>query len=615
MGKLLTTTMLISTLLGGAASAQETRTAEQLFTSVTVFGDSITDSGNIPALTGNFDETPSPPYFNGRFSSGPVFVELFPARLGVSAANVRNFAIGGATFGDITISAILGDNPAIANRGVASQVRDFVSSGARFGRLDLVQINAGNNDFGAALLTNPPETWNSVMTAAADAAGEDFGRSVRALQGIGASQFLVQTTLSVQGIPNFDDPAIHAADAVYVPRLNANLVAEINRAARPGDIFYVLDTRTLVLDAIANPAKYGFTDVTTPCLDEVAGTVCTDEATRLWWDGQHPTARGHRMLAAAATDTLIAPRTLSAQAESVGAATAAALGRAGGPAAGWHLDARSALTVTISSDEASRSTQPFAIGFDETAAAFGIGYRRRIGDAWTLGADLEVSNGDVTLDGLVDGQALGAFTRNGGRIALTANGRLGPVTVAATTVSGGDRLSDIRRTTGLAGQIARGETRASTFGSSLFLSYPIRAGDFMSVAPFVGVRTITSRVKGYRESGALGLDQDVEQSTLDSTQLVLGTFASTRINDVFLDGSVAWNAELDEKEWVVRSALVTVPGVVRALPGAERDDFTSVSLGATVPLGERFAVSFRGSGEAGVDRESWNLMLRLTYRP
>ena len=137
----------------------------------------------------------------------------------------------------------------------------------------------------------------------------------------------------------------------------------------------------------------------------------------------------------------------------------------------------------------------------------------------------------------------------------------------------------------------------------------------MSVAPFVGVRTITSRVKGYRESGALGLDQDVEQSTLDSTQLVLGTFASTRINDVFLDGSVAWNAELDEKEWVVRSALVTVPGVVRALPGAERDDFTSVSLGATVPLGERFAVSFRGSGEAGVDRESWNLMLRLTYRP
>jgi outer membrane lipase/esterase len=616
MRSLASTTILIATFLGSAASAQDTSTGGPLFAGVTVFGDSITDSGNIPAFSGNFDETPSPPYFNGRFSNGPVFVELFPAQLGVSAANVRNFAIGGATFGDITISAVLGDNPAIADRGVASQVRDFVATGARLGRLDLVQLNAGNNDFGATLLTNPPDTWDTAMIAAADTAGADFGRSVRALQGIGASQFLVQTTLSVQGIPNFADPQILAADAVYIPRLNANLVAEMNTAARPGDIFYVMDTRTMVLDVVANPGKYGFTDVTTPCLDDFAGTVCTDDATRLWWDGQHPTRRAHQLLAAAAADTLIAPRTLSAQGESVSAATGAALRRAAGPAAGWRLDDRSALTVSIAGEGISRPTQPFAIGFDETSTAFGVGYRLRVSDAWSLAAGLDVSNGDVTLDGQVDGRPLGAFTRNGVRVSLTAQGSLGPLAIDAATVGGGDRLSDIRRTTGVAGQIARGDTRATSWGSSLHLSYPVKLGTGSGVAPFVGVRTTSARVKGYREQGALGLDQDIQTSTRDTTQLELGVYASTQIDAVLLDGSVAWNTDLDETDPLVRTSLVTVPGVVRTLPGAERDsDHASVSMGLAVPVGDHAALSLRGSGDFGDDRDDWSAMLSLTYRP
>jgi len=617
MRTLVSTTLLISTLLSGAAAAADQATSVgNLFTSVTVFGDSITDSGNIPALSGNFDETPSPPYFNGRFSNGPVFVELFPAQVGVRAAHVRNFAIGGATFGDITISAVLGDNPAIADRGVASQVRDFAAKGARFGRLDLVQLNGGNNDFGATLLTTPPDAWGASMIGAADTAAANFGRSVHTLQGIGFSQFLVQTTLSVQGIPNFNDPAILAADAVYIPRLNANLVAQMNRTAKPGDIFYVMDTRTLVLDAIANPRKYGFNDVTTPCLDAVAGTVCTDEATRLWWDGQHPTRRGHALLAAAAADTLIAPRTLSAQGESVSAATSAALRRAIGPAAGQRGDDQSALTLSVASDGVARATQPFAIGFDETSTAVAIGYRRRIGDAWTLGAELEVSNGDATLDGRVDGKRLGAFTRNGVRVALTAQGRLGPVEIEAATIGGGDRFSDIRRVTGVAGQIARGETRAASIGSSLFLSYPVKLGAFGGVAPFVGVETIGVRVKGYRERGALGLNQDVQQAERDATQLQFGVSASTRAGDVLFDGSAAWVAEVGETDPVVRSALVTVPDVVRALPGAERPSgHAGISLGSTLPLGEHAAVSLRGSGEIGGDRDAWTAMLRLTYRP
>jgi outer membrane lipase/esterase len=616
MFRLLYGAMIATTLVSSPALAQSATNHGRLFNSVTVFGDSITDSGNIPALSGNFDETPSPPYFNGRFSNGPVFVELFPDFVGVGPDHVRNFAIGGATFGDITISAILGDNPAIAQQGVASQVRAFVASGERLGRLDLVQLNGGNNDFGAVLLTSAPESFEADLIAAADKAGADFGQSVRALQGIGASQFLVQTTLSVQGIPNFNDPAILAADALYVPRLNANLVAEMNRAARKGDIFYVLDTRTIVLDALANPAKYGYADVTTPCLDFEAGTVCTDDATRLWWDGQHPTRRGHEMLAAAATDTLVAPRTLSAQAESVSASTLAALRRTGGPASGWRFADGSALTVAIARDAKARSKEPFAIGYDQGSTAFGVGYRWQIGEDWRLGVGTEISTGRVTLAGRVDGQGLGGFSSNGGRVTVSAQGRVGPVLIEAATVAGGDRLSDIRRRTGVAGQVARGETRATSQGSSLYLSYPLAMDALVEVSPFAGVQSLSTRVESYRETGAVGLDQAVRPASRDVTRWEIGLAASARLQHVRLDGSLAWNGSASGPDSLARSSLATVPEIVRALPvGQERGGYGQLSLAASFPVSERVSLSLGGSAELGGDQDNWGALVSLTYRP
>ena len=43
-------------------------------TDLYVFGDSLSDTGNLFALTFGI-EPPSPPYFDGRFSDGPVWVE------------------------------------------------------------------------------------------------------------------------------------------------------------------------------------------------------------------------------------------------------------------------------------------------------------------------------------------------------------------------------------------------------------------------------------------------------------------------------------------------------------------------------------------------------------
>src|SRR5690242_3414499 len=55
-----------------------------------VFGDSLSDNGNLLRLTGE----PAPPYWEGRFSNGPTYAEQLAQELG---AKLDDLAVGGAT--------------------------------------------------------------------------------------------------------------------------------------------------------------------------------------------------------------------------------------------------------------------------------------------------------------------------------------------------------------------------------------------------------------------------------------------------------------------------------------------------------------------------------------
>ena len=82
---------LAACTFAGAASAQS-------YDRLVVFGDSLSDNGNLYLASGG-TQPPSPPYYQGRFSSGPVWTEL----LGFNAANFTgsvsgsiNYAFGGS---------------------------------------------------------------------------------------------------------------------------------------------------------------------------------------------------------------------------------------------------------------------------------------------------------------------------------------------------------------------------------------------------------------------------------------------------------------------------------------------------------------------------------------
>ena len=130
-----------------AAPVVAEETPDLGFEGIVVFGDSLTDTGNFFFISG--DTYPvSPPYYDGRFSNGPVWIETFAPLLGVDAdfdtpwvvdpTSADNFATGGANSGydDIWDSTL----------GLLSQISAFGYYGGSFAPDDLAVVWAGAND-------------------------------------------------------------------------------------------------------------------------------------------------------------------------------------------------------------------------------------------------------------------------------------------------------------------------------------------------------------------------------------------------------------------------------------------------------------------------------------
>ena len=76
-------------------------------------------------------------------------------------------------------------------------------------------------------------------------------------------------------------PAGAAEGSALSAAFNAELAADL-----PTGVAYY-DTASLIRAMVANPAAYGFTDVTDPCYDGT--TVCSNPSQYLFFDSFHPT--------------------------------------------------------------------------------------------------------------------------------------------------------------------------------------------------------------------------------------------------------------------------------------------------------------------------------------
>ena len=128
------------------------------FSGLVVFGDSLSDVGNIASAT--FGIYPGSTYYNNRFSNGPVWVEALSVDLGFGAiqrstAGGNDFAYGGAQ------TTGTGGFNGIFIRDVDEQVDQFLNTrtvdpGALF------VVYAGANDFlgGQTNVNVPVGSWS-----------------------------------------------------------------------------------------------------------------------------------------------------------------------------------------------------------------------------------------------------------------------------------------------------------------------------------------------------------------------------------------------------------------------------------------------------------------------
>ncbi len=254
------------------------------YSSLYAFGDSLSDTGNVFAAS----SFPLPPYFNGRFSNGPVWVETLASNLGLSASpsllGGTNYAFGGAT---------TGTPPGSSTPTLTDQMGLYLT--ATGGVADpnaLYVVFGGGNDVRDQDVSSSVSNISNIVTT---------------LAGAGATTFLIPNLPDIGKTPEaLVDPAVSAGATALSAMFNTQLDVEIdNLRSSLGANIFELDTFGFLNGIIANPASAGITNVNTPCLSTQTLSICADPDEYVFWDTIHPTAVGHRLLGEAATAALV----------------------------------------------------------------------------------------------------------------------------------------------------------------------------------------------------------------------------------------------------------------------------------------------------------------------
>jgi phospholipase/lecithinase/hemolysin len=291
-----TTVVALAVLLfGGSASAATP------FSSLIVFGDSLSDAGDNPSavtslyksLGGNCDPlhpcSPFGSYDGGRFSNGPVASEhlaknIFPAE--VNTTNFKGYAVAGATSGNHNIGNDADPFGILNLPGMQQEVNLYMSNtGGVADPNALYFVWGGSNDY---LIHDSPVQ-----------AARNIGNYVNVLAAAGARNFLVPNLPDLGLTPSArmegEVSLAHDYSVVFNTEL-ANQLGSLD-ATLPAINIHRFDTFALLNDVVQNPVNYGLTDVTNPCFT-LLGITCDNPEARLFWDDFHPTTAAHAILAA-----------------------------------------------------------------------------------------------------------------------------------------------------------------------------------------------------------------------------------------------------------------------------------------------------------------------------
>ena len=551
------------------------------FSNVFFFGDSLTDAGTyapfLPPGTGRFTTNP-----------GPVWAQLVASRYGFAALPATqggtDFAQGGARVLDRP------GYPAAPPTGSATPIATQVAQAASapLAANAIYGIWGGANDVFAQLdaaaagAVTPAQAQAGIADAAAG-----LVQQVGVLQAAGARYVVVFNLPDIGKTPAgaaAGAPQLTAASNLFNATLQGGLDALGGSTIR-------FNVEALLNEAIADPAAFGFVNVTVPACGATPSLLCTpgslvapDAArTFLFADDVHPTTATHAIIAQAVESMLEGPMKMGVLAE-VPLGVERATFRA--------IDARmfSALDAPPS-----RSRWEGWVSYDYGRDGFDGNFVSGHADVNTLAAGADSKVGEHALVG-----AAFTFADDHGDFGADSGGyklreTAGTVYagygrdrwyVGATLGAGDLDFRDVHRDFDLGAlrRTERGDTRGWQAMASVLGGYWFAQGDLLH-GPFARLSYQDIRVKGFAERGSDSTALAYGEQRRESLVTTLGWQVAAQVGALRPYARIGWALESRDSERFVSASSVTLGGDYSIPVLAPDRSYAQYLVGASMEFG------------------------------
>ena len=263
-----------------------------------VFGDSLSDTGNVHHMVcwlRAASPTPSPPYYAGRFSNGPNWIDLLAAEMGLTSVSAwqggTNFAYGGAQVG-FGLSTLI---PFIPNIG--EQIEFFARTRKAFALESWIALLGGHNNLFATVHGRGDVGWSQAL----DLLMIHLDR----LYELGGRKFIVPNLFPIHRCPE-SPVAKRDFMRLWLDAFNHELESRLDtfRNAHADVCVVSPDLAWVANEILDRPDAYGFICTDAGCYDATSKTTIGDPSEHFWWDECHPTAGVQQRMADCAHETL-----------------------------------------------------------------------------------------------------------------------------------------------------------------------------------------------------------------------------------------------------------------------------------------------------------------------
>jgi len=583
-------TRLLAGAIAGALLFSNAAAATD-FSKVVVIGDSLSDAGNISLATAPGVQPPL------RFTTNPgqTAAELVAAGLGLpvtpSLTGGTDYAFGGA---GLVHNSSAGPIPTLPQ-----QLQMYLA--ANGGKADanaLYQVWGGANDI--FYLTATTTDQNALAAGAVTAAQTEIGL-LGQLQAAGARYVVVYNLPDIGKTPSALAGGAAAVSGgtqlsvLYNSTLNTGLI-QLNSN---GLNVIPVNTYALIDEVVANPAAYGFSNVTAPACGAGASSVqCgpqgsglpytyapgTDQ-TYLFADGVHPTSAAHAMLAQVVLSEIAAPGQVSLLGEAPLAAAQAQYRAIRNQllADGQGSDTRLFASVDYGQqrfDATSGSPKTSSDNVDLT-----LGADARAGEHVSLGVALSVGQHDADFAHGGGGYKMQDVSGLGYALYHNGGGYIG-----GFASFGQSNFKDIDRRIqiGAATRTESGKADGSHLGGGVEGGWWFRLAEGLQIGPFAHVEWQTVKVNGYTEGGndstAMWFGRQQRDALISSLGWRLQ--GQWKVGDLAMApyAELSWNHDSKAEPRAIKAGLNSLSGSFE-LPGYSPDKtWGSADLGLSAQL-------------------------------